>query len=981
MPRRISARLTSSATPQAPSVSFQLPASDADPNILQLRRHWKWAAFSQFFFTFNALFAMSDVTLIDIENDLAYSTNRVLSRIMTRLLVTLTQDRKISVDNWQTALRKQYMRRDPDANPIGPIQQIYTNVAESSRASTAPPHPSEIGEQLVEEEAKERTVHEDGASADGDAVPDDSADAVEVKSEDTKINESKDEVPGSSSDVLQDSERLQQQLDWLDLPAIKKLDSLHTLMEWQFHNPNRLRTQMKDDDENAEWHIEPIGYDAKSNAYWLIGADRLWIQREPPRQTLKRKRLTNPNTSKFNSKKSFNKRQRVEPEPELTPPPTTPARPSRRRNQAQTDSPSGSRGTRAAKSRANQKLDAQAKDLAEFQRQMAWSKSTNRPLTPRRPSGIRVSARLRGNMADDEWQEVPDEWLSPSVHDGTEGEEKTPPKANARLKTGLESDEDSVSDLTELSEDDDTDEGDAREEADAEEDEELDVKDEESEAGSMPVPDKPNGKIDVDEEDEELPPLPEGFIEWETICITLEEWENFPEQFEKATHYAEKSLYKVLTQTIVPAITAELREVEKKKRKEEAVVHRKRSSRIAIKESEKEQELLAAKKRAEEDEKMSRARRAEARRQKEEADRIKRENAREQRRKEREAKQAGGPEADTSANTPVDVVSQEPSSSSLPPGQMGKFPTLAVPVPVNGSGAASSGSRTPAEDWELDCEVCGRQGINRDDGVPIMCCGRCLKWQHIGCHDQRDVTAGRPKRNWDAEDFICRRCRVSGSRASSFSSSQLPTPTDLKAVYGSVGTQPYYSNQQSYSHDRYPNGGYYAGGTTSGRYSYEHQSDIRSSGMPSQSYTQTSRTPGVTFAHYQPQQGGFSTSRPSYSIQEPVPITQQTRYPQSTSPVTGVSQYPGSFQTHPSTHIQVQPQHRWQPPSYSRSDASYSMNAVIPPSPYTSQQQPYYPGSSSSSPSVPFSQMHGTNHQSVPQYSGYQHAAPYQQSR
>lgn len=987
MPRRTSTRLTSSVTPRAPSVSFQLPASDADPNILQLRRHWKWAAFSQFFFTFNALFAMNDVTLIDIENDLAYSTNRVLSRIMTRLLVTLTQDRKTSVNNWQTALRKQYMRRDPDANPIGPIQQIYINVAESSRASTAPPHPSEIGEQLVLEEVKKSMVHEDGASADGDAVPDDSADAVEVKSEETKIDESKDEVTGSSSEALHDSEQLQQQMDWLDLPTVRKLDSLHTLMEWQFHNPNRLRTQMKDDDENAEWHIEPIGYDAKSNAYWLIGADRLWIQREPPRQTLKRKRLTNPNASKSSGKKSFSKRQRVDPEPEPTPPPTTPARASRRRNQTQTQnsSPSGSRGTRAAKSRANQKLDAQAKDLAEFQRQMARSKSTNaRPLTPRRPSGIRVSARLRGNLADDEWQEVPNEWLSPSVHDGTEGEEKTPPKAKARLKTGLESDEDSVSDLTELSEDDDTDEGDtqeeAQEEADAEEDEEPNVKDEESEADSVPVPDKPNGKIDH-EEDEELPSLPEGFIEWETICITLEEWENFPEQFEKATHYAEKSLYKVLTQSIVPAITAELREVEKKKRKEEAVVHRKRSSRIAIKESEKEQELLAAKKRAEEDEKMSRARRADARRQKEEADRIKRENAREQRRKEREAKQVGGPETDTSANTPIDVVSQEPSSSSIPPGQMGKFPTLSVPVPVNGLGAVSSGSRTPAEDWELDCEICGRQGVNRDDGVPIMCCGRCLKWQHIGCHDQRDVTAGRPKRNWDAEDFICRRCRVSGSRASSFSSSQLPTPTDLKAVYGSVGTQPYYSSQQSYSHDRYPNGSYYAGGATSGRYSYEHQSDIRSSGMPSQSYTQAPRTSGVTFAHYQPQQGGFSTSRPSYSVQEPVPITQQTRYPQSTSPVTGVSQYPGSFQTHPSTHIQVQPQHRWQPSSYSRSDASYNMNAVVPPSPYTSQQQPYYPGASSSSPSVPFSQMHGTNHQSVPQYPGYQHAAPYQQSR
>lgn len=31
----------------------------------------------------------------DLENDFAYSTNRVLSRIMQRLLVLLTQDRKI----------------------------------------------------------------------------------------------------------------------------------------------------------------------------------------------------------------------------------------------------------------------------------------------------------------------------------------------------------------------------------------------------------------------------------------------------------------------------------------------------------------------------------------------------------------------------------------------------------------------------------------------------------------------------------------------------------------------------------------------------------------------------------------------------------------------------------------------------------------------------------------------------------------------
>lgn len=163
-----------------------------------------------------------------------------------------------------------------------------------------------------------------------------------------------------------------------------------------------------------------------------------------------------------------------------------------------------------------------------------------------------------------------------------------------------------------------------------------------------------------------------------------------------------------------------------KKRKEEAVVHRKRSSRIALKESEKEQELLIAKRRSEEDERMSRARRAEARQQKEEAERIMRETAREQRRKEREAKQA---EANTryeysaliyvisihlaSIDAPIDVVSQEYSSSTIPTGQGETIPTLSALVPANGTSTSTSGSRTPAEDWELDCEICGRCGINQ----------------------------------------------------------------------------------------------------------------------------------------------------------------------------------------------------------------------------------------------------------------------------
>jgi hypothetical protein len=48
----------------------------------------------------------------------------------------------------------------------------------------------------------------------------------------------------------------------------------------------------------------------------------------------------------------------------------------------------------------------------------------------------------------------------------------------------------------------------------------------------------------------------------------------------------------------------------------------------------------------------------------------------------------------------------------------------------------------------------------QDDGSPMMCCGTCFKWQHILCHDEADRRLGRPKRNWDVEEFVCRACSI-----------------------------------------------------------------------------------------------------------------------------------------------------------------------------------------------------------------------------
>lgn len=166
---------------------------------------------------------------------------------------------------------------------------------------------------------------------------------------------------------------------------------------------------------------------------------------------------------------------------------------------------------------------------------------------------------------------------------------------------------------------------------------------------------------------------------------------------------------------------------------DEALVHRKRSSRIQIRETEKEEAKAAAIKRAEEEEKQSRARRLEARQQKEEAERIKRETAREQRRKEREAKEEAQKRKDetprcrlyslTDSVTPNSFYAADSSESQVDVvgESSGKITLLPNPgasqqkngrkrAPINGT---ASGSRTPlGDDWELDCEICHRRGVN-----------------------------------------------------------------------------------------------------------------------------------------------------------------------------------------------------------------------------------------------------------------------------
>ncbi|KAK0193587.1 hypothetical protein F5146DRAFT_925694 [Armillaria mellea] len=797
MPRRPSTRTTTTHVEQpthqpsaAPSTALALPSE-----LVVLRTNWKWAALSQFFFTFSQLMAMDDLSLNDIEEDLVQGNNIYLPRVMQRLLYTLSYDRKVTSSNWQTALRKQYYKRDPAANPIG--LEPFPSASKLNTRTTS----------LVTPDPQSRAKTEDSEAVDKvkDETPATSVPPEETKSDAGQNEETlKSETPALEEVGQEEEQEEEESRDWLELSMLEKLDSMHLLMEWQFQNSTRLRTLMKSDDDLATWRIEPIGYDSKRNAYWLVGADRLWIQREPPRpprssKSLKRKR-PEPKAKNKKGKAAASKRARIEP----------PAKRGKGKGKAKEPSPPVGRRGRAAKAQANIKLDAQARELAELNRQAAARDSGLRTSSRRQaapppkstPRGTRNSARLRGQN-DDEWQAVPEEWLNETVN----GSRNT--RSKSLKKTGLESEGSSISDLTDLSED---------------ESEEKPEDDEDSYEADEEVADE-----EEDEEDEVPEPQPEvpaDFIEWETICVTLDEWERIAERWQNATHYAEKSLYKVLTTSIVPVIAEELREIVRKKRVEEAVVHRKRSSRIAIKESVREEARQAIAKKAEEEEKMSRARRAEARQQKEEEARQKRENAREQRRKEREAREAQEAKEE-GAGMPVDVVGNGTVANGL-----------------HTSNGVASGSRTPAgEDWELDCEICLRRGINLDDGVPMMCCGSCSKWQHISCHDQADVRSGRPRRNWEQVEFICRHCAQTKRPATGHD--------QYLALRGPGST--------SYGHYNTP--GYAAYNPYSQTTKSQNPADVRSNAGPSY----VPQTKAISFTHYQPQQRGFSQTHSSYN--------------------------------------------------------------------------------------------------------------------
>ncbi len=132
-------------------------------------------------------------------------------------------------------MRKQYFKRDPQANPLGgdaPTDR-YSKSVEPITLTLLPK--SEVDD-----------ANDFGASED-------------ALQSDEQTQEHKTMTPTDSIPLL-DTKQMSVSVsggegvkDWLQLPMLEKLDSMHLLTEWQFQNPTRLRQIMKTDDEAATW--------------------------------------------------------------------------------------------------------------------------------------------------------------------------------------------------------------------------------------------------------------------------------------------------------------------------------------------------------------------------------------------------------------------------------------------------------------------------------------------------------------------------------------------------------------------------------------------------------------------------------------------------------------------------------------------------------------------------------------------------------
>ncbi|SPO40373.1 uncharacterized protein PSFLO_05855 [Pseudozyma flocculosa] len=538
---------------------------------------------------------------------------------------------------------------------------------------------------------------------------------------------------------------------WDRLSLDDKITCLHNLCEWQLQDPERFRKLVKSEEDTTTWRVSPIGWDAEDNAYWLFDDNRIWIQRPAP-------------------------------------PPPQPAAKAR---------PPAKKGSKRARAEA-----AAAKRAAAAAKSTPSRSAAKKAATATPASGSRSSPRKRGRVS-----EVESDSGSPTPSKRGRGDHgkvlaRQPPRrgtrTSARFSRGGEFGSSSDSELSDPPDDDQ----DAKpEEAEAAQDgaeeaepavaievEDVREEGEDAKAGTKAAAEVDDGVADAAQADD--PEADEdGWIEFETIVITRADWLEFAARFAKSKDLNERNLHSFVNHDILPTVLAAFDEQDRQRALEAALANRKRSSRIALKESEREERERDREARARMEEKMARLRQEDEEKRAREEEEAKAQRSREDRIREREERiHAREREAEERAireeiererrerdreerkrrreeiNANGGIPPPEEATATPEPAQRG--------TPSLGDAAAAAAEDDEEENWELNCEVCGKAGINPpDEGKEIVCCETCGVWQHVRCWNKfdRHVLGRKKNRDWANVDFYCTRCRPPPAG--------IPTPT------------------------------------------------------------------------------------------------------------------------------------------------------------------------------------------------------------
>ncbi|KAJ1925560.1 hypothetical protein IWQ60_004498 [Tieghemiomyces parasiticus] len=281
---------------------------------------------------------------------------------------------------------------------------------------------------------------------------------------------------------------------------------------------------------------------------------------------------------------------------------------------------------------------------------------------------------------------------------------------------------------------------------------------------------------------------------WEVLCYDQKTWANCHQLIKKYRSAAERRLMERLNGEIIPQILNEYEEEERRHQMAEAAARRKRSSRIQIREAVRQSEAYGRESTTPPPPEPVRTEprvpvKSEAERKEEEREALRR--SRELRLLERQSRpltprskrvKSDAPTTQSTIGAAAEFAAPitPRTSTKVTPGKKRGRPRKQVMISLgNGEEVAEQG------DWTFRC-ACGVQGQNLNDGKPMVACERCDIWQHIACINRADRQAGRPKRDWDHEDFVCQSCcqkRRATPTLDSSATQALPTEPPMEAPH------------------------------------------------------------------------------------------------------------------------------------------------------------------------------------------------------